>query len=147
MRQDTPVGGLRAGRTGPGPGGVGPSRAELVTSCLRKAVLSTEAYGCLLYLSSSDRRFLQLSAVAGVPVSLLSGFVRLPVPAAHPVSAAFRSGRTVTLGGPEETMRRFPQLLMGLPYAFASVSVPVCTAEQAFGALFALWPAAAHGVP
>jgi PAS domain-containing protein len=52
----------------------------------------------------------------------------------------------VTLGGPEETMRRFPQLLMGLPYAFASVSVPVIGAGQTFGALFALWPAAAHGV-
>ncbi|MDH6142842.1 MULTISPECIES: SpoIIE family protein phosphatase [Kitasatospora] len=147
MRQDTPVGGERARRTGPGPGGVDRSRAELVTGCLRKAVLSTEAYGCLLYLASADRRSLQLSAVAGVPASLLSGFARLPVPAAHPVPAAFRSGRTVTLGGPEETMRRFPELLMGLPYAFASVSVPVIGAGQTFGALFALWPTATHGVP
>lgn len=80
MRQDTPVGGERARRTGPGPGGVDRSRAELVTGCLRKAVLSTEAYGCLLYLASADRRSLQLSAVAGVPASLLSGFARLPVP-------------------------------------------------------------------
>ncbi|MCX4750368.1 SpoIIE family protein phosphatase [Kitasatospora sp. NBC_01287] len=171
-----PAGGSRAKHTGSAPGGVRgtgrsheprdpheprdlheprdphdprecqDSRDEVLATAARKAVLSTEAYGCVIYLRSRDRRALLLTTVAGVPVSLLDGFRRLPVGAALPASAAYRDGRTITLTGPEETMRRFPQLLVGLPYAFASVCAPIASGAESFGVLCALWPASEDGI-
>ncbi len=118
----------------------------LLAAAVRKAVENSEAYGCVVYLRSRDRRSLLLSTVAGVPVSLLSGFRSLPVGARLPVPAAYRTGRTVYLSGAEETMRRFPQLLMGLPYAFATVCVPVTAGAERYGVLCAFWPGSAQGV-
>ncbi len=65
---------------------------------------------------------------------------------ALPGAVAYRTGRTVALSGPEETMRRFPQLLVGLPYAFASLYVPISSGSESYGVLCALWPASAHGM-
>ncbi|WP_280728047.1 SpoIIE family protein phosphatase [Kitasatospora sp. MAA4] len=122
------------------------ARDALLAGAVRKAVQSSEAYGCVMYLRSRDRRSLLLSTVAGVPVSLLSGFRSLPVNGRLPVPAAYRTGRTVYLSGAEETLRRFPQLLMGLPYAFATVCVPVTAGAERFGVLCAFWPGSAQGV-
>ncbi|MEU7306001.1 SpoIIE family protein phosphatase [Streptomyces sp. NPDC007206] len=58
-----------------------------------------------------------------------------------PVAAAYSSGRTVYLSGAEETMRRYPQLAVALPYAFGSCSVPVGAGEETFGALAIVWAA------
>ncbi|MFI9272936.1 SpoIIE family protein phosphatase [Kitasatospora sp. NPDC052896] len=102
---------------------------------------STDAYGCVAYLRSPDDRSLLLSAAAGVPVSLLGGFRRLSVRSPLPIAAAYRSGRTVSLSGAEETLRRFPQLLVGLPYAFATVCVPVTAGGERLGVLCAFWRA------
>ncbi len=121
-------------------------REALLATAVRKAVQSTEAYGCLVYLRSHDRRALLLSTVTGVPLSLLSAFRTVPMSAPLPVAAAFRTGRTVSLSGAEETMRRFPQLLVGLPYSFATVCVPVTAGAERFGVLAALWPGSAQAI-
>ncbi|MDH6129914.1 PAS domain-containing protein [Kitasatospora sp. GP82] len=114
---------------------------------LRRAVRSTSAYGGMLYLRSPDHRSLVLRAVAGVPLSLLSGFRRLPAAGQVPAAVAYRTGRTVTLAGAEETMRRFPRLAVGMPYAFALASTPVCVGEEAIGALCVMWPSFDTGIP
>jgi PAS domain-containing protein len=57
------------------------------------------------------------------------------------VAAAYRSGRTVHLADAGETMRRYPQLAVALPYAFGSASVPVRAGPQRLGALAVVWAA------
>ncbi|WP_370084144.1 SpoIIE family protein phosphatase [Streptacidiphilus sp. MAP12-16] len=122
-------------------------RDELLAHAVRKALKGTDAYSGMVYLRSRDRRSLVLSTVAGVPVSVLGSFRRLSVNSPLPAPLAYRSGRSVSLSGAEETMRRFPQLLVGLPYSFASAYAPIVAGEETFGVLCALWPASAAGVP
>lgn len=124
----------------------GPLSEELLGNAARKAVQSTDAYGCMIYLRSRDRRSLLLDTVAGVPLSLLGAFRRLPVGARLPAPAAFRSGRSISVNGAEDTMRRFPQLLVGLPYSFAMLCVPLIGGNEHFGVLCALWPVSAQGI-
>ncbi len=64
-----------------------------------------------------------------------------------PASLAYRSGRTVYLSGAEETMRRFPRLAVGMPYAFASACTPVGAGDEVFGALCVLWPSTNAAIP
>ncbi|WP_254552145.1 SpoIIE family protein phosphatase [Kitasatospora sp. MMS16-BH015] len=127
------------------------TRDEVLAAGLRRAVQHAAAYGGVVYLRSADRASLVLSAVAGVPLSLLSGFRRLPVAGQLPVPVTYRTGRTVALSGAEETMRRFPRLAVGLPYAFASASVPVAAPAaqggERYGALSVLWPSSGAAVP
>ncbi|WP_042366084.1 SpoIIE family protein phosphatase [Streptacidiphilus neutrinimicus] len=148
---DDPGGAAGTGRRGGGAGG--PTSAadrhcdDLLADAVERTVRGTGAYGAMVYLRSRDRRSLVLSTVVGVPVATLEPFRRVSVKGALPGALAFRSRRTVHLAGPEETMRRFPQLLMGLPYAFASAYTPVMDGEEVFGVLCALWPATDQGVP
>ncbi|WP_441247937.1 SpoIIE family protein phosphatase [Kitasatospora sp. McL0602] len=127
------------------------SRDEVLATGLRRAVQHVAAYGGTVYLRSPDRRSLVLSAVAGVPLPLLSGFRRVPVAGQLPASVAYRTGRTVSLAGAEETMRRFPRLAVGLPYAFASASVPVVAPAaqggESYGVLATLWPSTGIAIP
>ncbi|MFJ8042514.1 SpoIIE family protein phosphatase [Kitasatospora sp. NPDC096147] len=141
----------------------GPADEAVVAEALRRAVRTTSAYGSVLYLPSADRRGLVLSAVAGVPVELLSGFRHLSVAAPLPASEAFRTGRTVLLADPEETMRRYPRLALGLPHLHAlactPVSVPVSAQASTgpdgpapadghpLGVLAVVWPAGYHPPP
>jgi len=123
------------------------TRDEQLSMALRKAVQSTSAYGGVAYLRSPDRRSLVLAAVAGVPLPVLSGFRRIPVASPLPAAEAYRTGRTVSLSGAEETMRRFPRLAVGLPYAFASACAPVSGGGEVLGVLSVLWPSSDVGVP
>ncbi|MEZ0068000.1 PAS domain-containing protein [Streptacidiphilus sp. MAP12-20] len=120
---------------------------DLLAAAVRRTLAGTDAYSAMVYLRSRDRRSLVLSTVAGVPVSVLGAFRRVAVNSPLPVPLAYRSGRSVSLSGAEETMRRFPQLLVGLPYSFASAYAPVTAGQETFGVLCALWPAIADGVP
>ncbi|MFC8453541.1 SpoIIE family protein phosphatase [Kitasatospora sp. NPDC057223] len=119
----------------------------LSAAAVRKALSSTHAYGGAVYLHSRDRRSLVLTTVAGVPLSLLSPMRRVAVAGPLPVALSYRTGRTISLADSEETMRRFPQLALGMPYDFASASVPIGAAGETYGVLTALWPAAHDGVP
>ncbi|WP_243639208.1 SpoIIE family protein phosphatase [Streptacidiphilus pinicola] len=149
-------GAVGGGRRGPGAtSGVGAATAaaadrngdDLLAEAAERTLRGTGAYGAMVYLRSRDRRSLVLSTVAGVPVAALEPFRRVSVQGALPGSLAYRSRRTVHLSGADETMRRFPQLLMGLPYAFASAYAPVMDGEEVYGVLCALWPATDAGVP
>ncbi|MEU9117022.1 SpoIIE family protein phosphatase [Streptomyces sp. NPDC048483] len=121
------------------------ARDDALISAVVRAVEVTGAHAGSVFLMSRDRRSLVLSAVCGTPPSLLGGWRRIPVSSAIPVAAAYRSGRTVHLAGADETMRRFPQLAMALPYSFGSASVQVKAGKAVFGAMAVVWAAGPEG--
>ncbi|SEL16445.1 SpoIIE family protein phosphatase [Streptacidiphilus jiangxiensis] len=137
----------RSAGTGEDAPGAEPSCDDLQAGAVEDALTGAGAYGAMVYLRSRDRRSLMLSTVAGLPVGALEPFRRVAVQGALPGPLAYRSGRTVHLAGAEDSLRRFPQLLVGLPYAFASAYVPVTGADETYGVLCALWPATPDGVP
>ncbi|ARF54321.1 SpoIIE family protein phosphatase [Streptomyces gilvosporeus] len=116
-------------------------RDDALVGAAVRAVEATGAHAGSVFLVSPDRRSLVLSAVCGTPPSLLGGWQRIPVSSDIPVAVAYRTGRTVHLAGADETMRRFPQLAMALPYAFGSASVQVKAGDVAFGAMAVVWAA------
>ncbi|GHB33497.1 diguanylate cyclase [Streptomyces chryseus] len=120
-------------------------REDLLAAAVVQAVEGTGAYAGSVFLRSRDRRSIVLAATCGVPPSLLGGWHLIPVSSPIPVAAAYDSGRTVHLADADETMRRFPQLAVALPYAFGSCSVPVGSGEETFGALAIVWAAAPGG--
>lgn len=122
-------------------------RDALLATAVRKALGSTDAYGGMVYLRSRDRRSLVLCTIAGVPLSIISAFRRVAAAGPLPVAVSYRTGRTVTLSDSEDTMRRFPQLAVGMPYDFASACVPVTVGEERYGVLSVLWAASDEGVP
>ncbi|QNA74146.1 SpoIIE family protein phosphatase [Streptomyces sp. So13.3] len=122
-------------------------RDELLAAAVRKVLRDTDAYCGMVYLRSRDRRSLVLSTVAGVPVSALGSFRRISVRSPLPAPMAYRTGRSVCLSGTEETLRRFPQLLVGLPYSFASVCAPIVAGQESFGVLCGLWTPSSVGLP
>ncbi|MFJ9775105.1 SpoIIE family protein phosphatase [Kitasatospora sp. NPDC101157] len=122
-------------------------RDALLAKAVRRVLGSTGAYAAMVYLRSRDRRSLVLRTVAGVPLSIMSPFRRIAAAGPLPVAVCFRTGRSVTLSDPEDTMRRFPQLAVGLPYDFVSAFVPVEHGGERFGVLSVLWPASDDGVP
>ncbi|MFD4661223.1 SpoIIE family protein phosphatase [Kitasatospora sp. NPDC058444] len=122
-------------------------RDELFAEAVRRVLETTGAYGALVYLRSRDRRSLVLRTIAGVPLAVISPFRRVAAAGPLPAAVCFRTGNVVTLTGTEDTMRRFPQLAVGLPYDFASVCVPVAHGEERFGVLSGLWPASDEGLP
>ncbi|MFI9325638.1 SpoIIE family protein phosphatase [Kitasatospora aureofaciens] len=122
-------------------------RDALLAEAVRRVLGSTGAYAAMVYLRSRDRRSLVLRTVAGVPLSIMSPFRRIAAAGPLPVAVCFRTGRSVTLADAEETMRRFPQLAVGLPYDFVSAYVLVGHGGERFGVLSVLWPASDDGVP
>ncbi|MCG6498280.1 SpoIIE family protein phosphatase [Kitasatospora sp. A2-31] len=122
-------------------------RDSLLATTARNTLESTGAYGALVYLRSRDRRSLVLCTIAGVPLSLMSAFRRVAAAGPMPVAVCYRTGRTITLSDTEDTMRRFPQLAVGLPYDYASACVPVRRGEARYGVVSALWPSSDDGVP
>ncbi|MEG3630722.1 SpoIIE family protein phosphatase [Streptomyces poriticola] len=116
-------------------------REDLLTAAVVEAAERTGAHAGSVFLRSRDRRSLVLAATCGAPPSQLGGWRLIPVSSPIPVAAAYSSGRTVHLADADETMRRFPQLAVALPYSFGSCSVPVGTGEETFGALAVVWAA------
>ncbi|GGO87775.1 diguanylate cyclase [Wenjunlia tyrosinilytica] len=110
---------------------------------LLRAVRAVEGYGGGVYLRSGNRRSLVLALVAGVPRSLLRAWWRIPVSGAVPAAEAYRTGRSIYLADAGETMRRFPQMSVGLPYPFASLYIPVRDGGEIVGVLVVL-RAASH---
>ncbi|MDN0201199.1 SpoIIE family protein phosphatase [Streptomyces sp. S.PNR 29] len=124
---------------GAGGGAEATERDDALVGAVVHAVEVTGAHAGSVFLLSGDHRSLLLAAACGTPPSLLGGWRRIPVNSHVPVAEAHRSGRMVHLAGAEETMRRFPQLSVAMPYPFGSASVPVRAGEQAFGAMAVLW--------
>ncbi|MEU9041571.1 MULTISPECIES: SpoIIE family protein phosphatase [unclassified Kitasatospora] len=122
-------------------------RDELLAVAVRRVLGSTGAYGAMVHLRSRDRRSLVLHTIAGVPMSVMTPFRRIAAAGPLPVAVCFRTGHEIVLSDSEDTMRRFPQLAVGLPYDFASACVPVGHGPERFGVLSALWPASDEGVP
>jgi serine phosphatase RsbU (regulator of sigma subunit)/PAS domain-containing protein len=116
-------------------------REDLLAAAVVEAVQGTSAYAGSIFLRSRDHRSIVLAATCGVPPSLLGGWHLIAVSSRIPVAVAYESGRTVHLANAEETMRRYPQLAMALPYAFGSCSVPVRAGGESFGALAIVWAA------
>ncbi|WP_327323510.1 SpoIIE family protein phosphatase [Streptomyces sp. NBC_01210] len=120
-------------------------RDDVLTDAVLKAVEVTGAHAGSVFLISRNRHTLVLAAAAGMPPSLLGGWRRIPVNSPIPVAEAFRSRRTVHLVDADETMRRFPQLAVALPYPFGSASVPVTAGQETFGSMAVVWAARADG--
>ncbi|MFE3032807.1 SpoIIE family protein phosphatase [Streptomyces canus] len=116
-----------------------PERDDALVRAVVHAVQVTGAHTGSVFLLSGDHRSLVVAASCGTPPSLLSGWRRIPVSSRMPVAEACRSGRMVHLAGAEETMRRFPQLSIALPYPFGSASVPVRAGGRTFGAIAVVW--------
>ncbi|MEV4561011.1 SpoIIE family protein phosphatase [Kitasatospora sp. NPDC049285] len=132
-------------RTGPAPAAARPrwgaATEPLLADGLLRAVRTTSAYGGVLYLRSADRRSLVVATVVGIPLRLLEPFHRIAVAAPLPVADSYRGGRTIVLADADDTMRRYPRLAVGLPYAHASASTPVTAGDQTFGVITVFWPA------
>ncbi|MEU3984040.1 SpoIIE family protein phosphatase [Streptomyces sp. NPDC026672] len=120
-------------------------REDLLAAAVVEAVEATGAHSGSVFLRSRDRRSIVLAATCGVPPSQLGGWHLIPVSSPIPVAAAYSSGRTIHLRDADETMRRYPQLSVALPYAFGSCSVPVHAGEESFGALAVVWAASPGG--
>ncbi|MGP4003077.1 SpoIIE family protein phosphatase [Streptomyces sp. 8N706] len=105
---------------------------------LIEAVRASGGYGGGIYLRSRDRRSLVLAMVAGVPRSLLKPWWRVPVSGAVPAAEAYRNERGIQLSDEGETMRRFPQMSVGLPYPFASAYLPVRGHDEVVGVLLVM---------
>ncbi|HEY5833845.1 SpoIIE family protein phosphatase [Streptomyces sp.] len=116
-------------------------REDLLAAAVVKAVQGAGAHAGSVFLRSRDRRSIVLAATCGMPPSLLGGWNLIPVGSPIPVAAAYSSGRTIHLADADETVRRYPQLAVALPYAFGSCSVPVGRGGEMFGALAVVWTA------
>lgn len=116
-------------------------RDDALADAVLKAVEVTGAHAGSVFLASRNRHTLVLAAAAGMPPSLIGGWRRIPVSSPLPLAEAFRSRRTVHLADATETMRRFPQLAVALPYPFGSASVPVTAGQETFGAMAVVWAA------
>ncbi|MFF1909572.1 SpoIIE family protein phosphatase [Kitasatospora sp. NPDC058218] len=122
-------------------------RDALLATAVRRVLAETDAYGGMVYLRARDRRSLVLCTIAGVPLSIITPFRRIAAAGPMPVAVSFRTGRTIALADTEDTMRRFPQLAVGMPYDYASACVPVKTGEETYGVISVLWAASDNGVP
>ncbi|MFF8386395.1 SpoIIE family protein phosphatase [Streptomyces kanasensis] len=105
------------------------------------AIDSVGGYAGGVYLRSRSTGLLRLAVLAGLPVDLFRPWWRMHINRPFPVAEAFRSGHPVHLADAEESMRRFPQLMAGLPYPFGSLYVPVAAGRDRYGVLVALRPA------
>ncbi|KIF03801.1 hypothetical protein PL81_22220, partial [Streptomyces sp. RSD-27] len=99
-----------------------------------------------VYLRSGTEGLLRMAAVTGLPGSLFRPWWRIQVNRPYPVAEAFRSGQAVHLPDGDSAVRRFPQLMAGLPFPFGSLYEPVAAGGQRFGVLLVVRPAT-PGVP
>nr|WP_149181975.1 SpoIIE family protein phosphatase [Streptomyces sp. TRM49041] len=102
------------------------------------AIESVGGYAGGVYLRSRTKGLLRLAVLAGLPVDLFKPWWRMHINRPFPVAESFRSGSPVHLADAEEAMRRFPQLMAGLPFPFGSLYVPVSAGQDRYGVLVAL---------
>ncbi|WP_405392774.1 SpoIIE family protein phosphatase [Streptomyces sp. NBC_01102] len=110
------------------------------------AIDAVGGYAGGVYLRSRTPGLLLMAVLAGLPAPLMRPWWRMHVNRPFPVAEAYRSGRPVYLGDAEEAMRRFPQLMAGLPFPFGSLYAPVLSGRTPVGVLVVL-RYATRGVP
>ncbi|MFI8100206.1 SpoIIE family protein phosphatase [Streptomyces sp. NPDC086023] len=110
------------------------------------AIESVGGYAGGVYLRSGTAELLRLAVLAGLPGPLFRPWWRMHMNRPFPVAEAHRSGMPVHLADPDEAMRRFPQLMAGLPYPFGSLFEPVTARGEKYGVLMVLRPAT-PGIP
>ncbi|MFD5425140.1 SpoIIE family protein phosphatase [Streptomyces sp. NPDC127084] len=94
-----------------------------------------------VYLRSESEGLLRLAVLVGLPGELMRPWWRMHVNRPFPVAECYRTSEPIHLADSEEAMRRFPQLMAGLPFPFGSLYVPTENAGEKFGVLVALRPA------
>ncbi|MFI1151363.1 SpoIIE family protein phosphatase [Streptomyces sp. NPDC020817] len=122
----------------------GPATDATVRVLARACVDAVQAVGGFaggVYLRSGAEGLLLLAVMTGLPGRLFRPWWRMHVNRPYPVAEAYRSGQSVHLPDAESAMRRFPQLMAGLPFPFGSLYEPVMAGAQRFGVLFVLRPA------
>ncbi|MFK0253864.1 SpoIIE family protein phosphatase [Streptomyces sp. NPDC090445] len=122
----------------------GPARDATARVLVRAAGEGVQAVGGFaggIYLRSGTTGLLLLAVLTGLPGSLYRPWWRMHVNRPFPVAEAYRSGRSVHLPDADAAMRRFPQLMAGLPFPFGSLYEPVGVGPDRFGVLFVLRPA------
>ncbi|MBT2367415.1 SpoIIE family protein phosphatase [Streptomyces sp. ISL-10] len=121
-----------------------PAPEKLPMVLAQAEVSGVEAVGGFaggLYLRSSSPELLRLAVIAGLPAELFRHWRHMHVNRPFPHSDVYRTGRPVHLHDAEEAMRRYPQLMAGLPFPFASLYVPITHERETFGVLAVLRPA------
>ncbi|MBT2483035.1 SpoIIE family protein phosphatase [Streptomyces sp. ISL-94] len=124
----------RPDNNGPAPD----ATAQAVARATVDVVAAVGGYAGGVYLRSGTPDLLLLAAITGLPAPLFRPWQRMQVNRPYPVAEAFRSGQAVHLSDAESAMRRFPQLMAGMPFPFASLYQPVTAGRERFGVLFAL---------
>ncbi|MFF8267005.1 SpoIIE family protein phosphatase [Streptomyces sp. NPDC016562] len=131
----------RGDSPGPGPD----ATARVLARAAAGAVEALGGYAGGVYLRSSTEELL-LATLLGLPAPLFRPWWRIQTNRPYPVAEAYRSGQSVHLPDAEAAMRRFPQLMAGLPFPFGSLYEPVTAGPERFGVLMVLRPAT-PGVP
>jgi serine phosphatase RsbU (regulator of sigma subunit)/PAS domain-containing protein len=114
---------------------------ELAMVLAQAAVSGIESVGGYaggIYLRSRTHGLLRLAVLAGLPARLFRPWWRMHVNRPFPVAEAHRSGQAIHLADAEEAMRRFPQLMAGMPYPFGSLYEPVVSGREKYGVLVVL---------
>ncbi|MGW6983707.1 SpoIIE family protein phosphatase [Streptomyces sp. NPDC054932] len=132
----------RADSGGPAPD----ATARAVSRAAVRAVEAVGGYAGGVYLRSSTTGLLLLAVFTGLPLQLFRPWWRMQVNRPYPVSETYRSGQAVHLPDAESSMSRFPQLVAGLPFPFASLYEPVTAGTDRFGVLLVLREAT-PGIP
>ncbi|WP_078910595.1 SpoIIE family protein phosphatase [Streptomyces sp. NRRL S-87] len=97
------------------------------------AIESVGGYAGGVFLRTETAGLLRLAVLAGLPAPLFRPWWRMHVNRPFPVAEAYRTGQGVHLADAEEAMRRFPQLMAGLPYTFGSSYEPLVGGPGATG--------------
>lgn len=127
-------------------GPVTDATAQALARAALDAVGAAGGYAGGVYLRSGTEGLMLMAAVTGLPGPLFRPWWRMHVNRPYPVAEAHRSGQSVHLPDAESAMRRFPQLMAGLPFPFGSLYEPVARGRERYGVLFVLRPAT-PGVP
>ncbi|WP_407840488.1 SpoIIE family protein phosphatase [Streptomyces sp. DSM 116496] len=127
-------------------GPVTDATARTLARAALDAVGAAGGYAGCVYLRSGTEGLLLMAAVTGIPGPLFRPWWRMHVNRPYPVAEAYRSGQSVHLPDAESAMRRFPQLMAGLPFPFGSLYEPVTRGRERYGVLVVLRPAT-PGVP
>ncbi|MER5767289.1 SpoIIE family protein phosphatase [Streptomyces sp. NPDC001985] len=123
----------------PRSGGRAPGERERVLAhATVSAIEAVGGYAGGVYLRSRTGGLLRLAVLAGLPPTLFRPWWRMHANRPFPIAEAFRLGRAIHLADAEEAMRRFPQLMAGLPFPFGSLYAPVSGGRERLGVLVVL---------
>ncbi|MFF4422698.1 SpoIIE family protein phosphatase [Streptomyces sp. NPDC001549] len=120
--------------------------AQVLARAAVNAMEAVGGYAAGVYLRSPTTGLLLMAVFTGLPLQLFRPWWRMQVNRPFPVAEAYRSGQAVHLPDAESTMSRFPQLMAGLPFTFASLYEPVTAGTERFGVLVVLREAT-PGIP